>query len=389
MDDNFPKIIFTGGGSGGHLSIIKALTDYLKEKGVNVGKKVLVVGGKLGMIDDPGISIDERRIPEFGVPYRFIRGGKLHRALKKKTFLLLWGFIPGLFDSYKVIKEFGPEIVFATGGYVSLPMIMVGRILGKKIIIHEQTLKAGLSNKIGGLFAHKILVSFEESCKYFPKSKVEVSGNVLRREVYDLSRNIIPEKLQEFVDNAILAKKPILYVTGGSLGAHRINLFIGENLDKIVKKYSLIWQTGENELYSDYDKYVSKIQNLNLEEKVYITKYVKEEIGFVLKNADIVIARPGANTLYELACLGKKAILIPLWVTSKSDQQYNAEWYIENFVGDIMEDRDLQLDEFFRKVDILLIQNWSRDGTLNQPDFFGVEEKIINIITEGNTELIK
>lgn len=143
---DFPKIIFTGGGSGGHLSIMKALIDYLREKGVDLDKKLMVVGGKLGMIKDPGPSLDQRRIPEYGVPYKFIRGGKLHRAFKWMTLKLVWGFFPGLWDSFKVIKEFNPQIIFATGGYVSLPMMIIGKLMGKKVVIHEQTLTAGLSN---------------------------------------------------------------------------------------------------------------------------------------------------------------------------------------------------------------------------------------------------
>lgn len=363
------KIIFTGGGSGGHLMIMKGMIDYLNTQGFEaLGYKrpeILIVGGRLGMIDDPGISLDEKLIPTFGLPYEFIRGGKLHRALKWATIKLLFGFLPGIFDSYKVIKRFDPDTIFATGGYVCLPMIIVGWFLRKKIVIHEQTLTAGLTNRIGGIFAHKILLTFEESKHYFANKKSIVTGNIVRDEVINPLCEI--SDLGHLVDSAKKRNKKIIYITGGSLGAHRINQFIVDHLLELCENYVLIWQTGDNRFHSDYQKYRllvgdDRFQLLALEDKadyivgndVYITKFVRNEIGFIFQNADIVVARPGANTLYELAVLGKKAILIPLWVTSHSDQENNAVWYQNNFTGKIINEKDLNLENFQNTISQLI-----------------------------------
>jgi len=345
---------FVGGGSGGHLSIMKAMVDYLEHINFPIKNNLLVVGGKVGMIQDPGPSIDQRRIPKFGAPYMFIRGGKLHRGLLKElsirqlftTIRLMFGFFFGLFDAFWVVIKFKPHFVFATGGYVALPVLIMAKLLGSKTIIHEQTLSAGISNKLGSKIADKVLVTFKESLSHFPKDRTVHVGNAIRQEILNIEV-ADNSHLKLIVDKAKREQRPILYVTGGSLGAHKINLFIEENLEALLKKYSLIRQMGENELYNDFDRiFKERKEVLNTyKNRLYITKYVNTELGFILRGADIVICRPGANTLYELATFHKKAILIPLWVTSKSDQDQNAEWYIQNHQGVVIHELELDLDK--------------------------------------------
>lgn len=373
-----PKTIFTGGGSGGHLSIMKALIDYMRYEKYDIEGKLMIVGGKLGMISDPALSLDERRIPEFGVPYRFIRGGKLHRALKLATFKLVWGVIPGLWDSYKVIREFNPEVVFATGGYVSLPMIIVARLMGKKVFIHEQTLTAGLTNRIGAKFARKVLLTFKDSEKYFPKNKTVLTGNAIRKEIFDKTKDGVPKEILEVVECAKAEKRPVIYITGGSLGAHKINAFILENLEELLKKYTLIWQMGDNMYHNDFNKLIIKSEQLSIEEKMrlYYSKFIRNEIGYILGNSDLVVCRPGINTLYELAATRKKAIIIPLWVTSKNDQERNALWYSQNFTGKVLHEKDMSIGDFVRDIDELI----SKDYVGEDIDTSMVEERILDAI---------
>jgi UDP-N-acetylglucosamine--N-acetylmuramyl-(pentapeptide) pyrophosphoryl-undecaprenol N-acetylglucosamine transferase len=363
------KIIFTGGGSGGHLMIIKGLIEYIRGeeyKTLNYPEpEILVVGGKLGMINDPGMSLDARLIPTFGEPYKLIRGGKFHRAFKWMTIKLFFGFFGGLWDAFQIIREFDPDVIFATGGYVTLPMIIVGWILGKKIIIHEQTLSAGLANRIGGIFANRVLLTFAESEKFFLRRKRVVTGNLVRSEVINSICDI--DELRQLIERVKREARKIIYITGGSLGAHKINDFIKANLTQLCERYTLIWQTGDNRFHSDFLKFQSEViqgeyDSLHLVsrgdflvgENLFITKFVQDEIGYVLQSADIVVARPGANTLYELAILGKKAILIPLWVTSSSDQKRNAMWYIQKMSGVLLEEQNLSYDIFKQNIEELL-----------------------------------
>ncbi|MBD3362360.1 hypothetical protein GF362_01420 [Candidatus Dojkabacteria bacterium] len=379
---SIPKIIFTGGGSGGHLSIMKALIEYLRKLDIDLESKILVVGGKLGMIQDPGPSLDERRIPEFGVPYTFIRGGKLHRALKWMTLKLVWGFFPGLWDSYRIIKDFNPEIIFATGGYVSLPMVIIGKLLGKKVVIHEQTLTAGLSNKIGAFFADKVLVTFDESKQHFPPQKTILTGNAVNDWVVDDDYcKQIPERLVQVIKYAKKENKPIIYITGGSQGAHKINLFFLNNLISVLENYALVWGTGENELYNDFYTVSERVDKLppHLAKSIYYSKYIKKELGYILKNADLVVCRPGANTLYELAVVGKKALMIPLWVTSTSDQETNARWFCKNYTGAILHEKEMNLKNFKRSVKDLMEMEFAGESI----NIEGTEQRIMHeILTE-------
>ncbi len=375
-ENQIPKILFVGGGSGGHLSIIKGLIDHLRANRYEIDGRVMVVGSKLGMIHDSGISLDQKIIPTFNVPYDFIRGGKLHRALRLQTVKLVWGVVPGFFDSWKILKNFKPDIVFATGGYIIVPMVIAAKILKIKVVLHEQTMTAGLANKIASNFADKIFTTFEESGSYYPAKKTINTGNIIRKEILnDEIDSVKFPDLVKLVEESKREGRKIIYITGGSLGAHKINQAILDDFDKYLEKYALIWQTGDNHFHNDYRKIQEQMKNYDSKsnKSVFLTTFVKEEIGYILRNCDFVICRPGANTLYELAVLNKKAILVPLWVTSKNDQQKNADWYVNNFSGEIIK----QTDFIFKNVDEAL--NRIKDKIIKEKiiKYKGVEEKII------------
>lgn len=376
-ENQIPKILFVGGGSGGHLSVIKGLIDYLKENKYDIEGKLMVIGSKLGMIHDPGMSLDQKIIPTFGVPYNFIRGGKLHRALKLETFKLVWGVIPGFFDSWKILKKFKPDIVFATGGYIIVPMVVAAKFLRIKVVLHEQTMTAGLANKIVSSFADKIFTTFEESKDYYPKNKIVNTGNVIRKEI--MNSSVDKDKFGDLIDLVKTSKsqnRKIVYITGGSLGAHKINEAILNDLGKYLQKYSLIWQTGDNHFHNDFSKICLNLEKLNskLREYIYVTTFIKDEIGYILENCDYVICRPGANTIYELAFLNKKSILVPLLVSSKNDQQKNADWFIKNYSGEIITQNKLTFDN----VDLAFNNLRKKEIKKQIFDYERVEEKIID-----------
>jgi UDP-N-acetylglucosamine--N-acetylmuramyl-(pentapeptide) pyrophosphoryl-undecaprenol N-acetylglucosamine transferase len=157
-----------------------------------------------------------------------------------------------------------------------------------------------------------------------------------------------------------------------------VNIFIESILENILKDYSIIWQIGSNELYRDFERINKTINNLSkdLRGGVYITKYVGSEIGFILDKADYVISRPGANTLYELAVLGKRAILIPLWVTSRSDQYQNADWYSSKFVGTVIKENELSVEQIYRAI----FELDSHDSPTRKLDFIDPTNLIIDKI---------
>lgn len=320
------KIVITGGGSGGHVSVSTALINELAKRYENINENLLYIGGDLGMIGDTDPrSVEERRLSNKGFKFVKIRGGKLQRALSLTTVSLLFRSILGFIDANKYIKEFKPDLVISTGGYVSLPVTISAFLQKIPVYIHEQTAAVGLTNKIAGMFAKRIFVTFKESLQYFPASKCSIVGNPIREEIFKTEPQ---SELAIKVANLKNEKLPILYVSGGGLGSHILNISIRDSLSQLLEKYQVILQTGDNQTYKDFDVLEKDRLKLPIEKqkRFILTKFVGDnEIGTVFNTCDLFVGRSGANTVYELGVLKKPCILIPIpWVTH-NEQEKNAK----------------------------------------------------------------
>jgi UDP-N-acetylglucosamine--N-acetylmuramyl-(pentapeptide) pyrophosphoryl-undecaprenol N-acetylglucosamine transferase len=320
------RVVITGGGSGGHVSVSTALINELAKRYENINENLLYIGGDLGMIGDTDPrSVEERRLSNKGFRFVKIRGGKLQRAFSFTTISLLFRSILGLVDAFKYLKEFKPDIVISTGGYVSLPVTISAFIQKIPVYIHEQTAAVGLTNKIAGMFAKRIFVTFKESLQYFPASKCTIVGNPIRDEIFDTEPKT---ELAIKVASLKSEKLPILYVSGGGLGSHILNISIRDSLPQLLEKYQVILQTGDNQTFKDYDVLVKDRLKLTPEKqrRFILTKFVGDnEIGTVFNTCDLFVGRSGANTVYELGVLKKPCILIPIpWVTH-NEQEKNAK----------------------------------------------------------------
>jgi len=216
--------------------------------------------------------------------------------------------------------RFKPRVLFSTGGYVSVPVVIAAWLLRIPVIIHEQTATIGLANKIGAMFAHEVMVSFPSSIEKFPAGKVTVSGNPVRREVI--------AAVHKRVKRAI-PKSPLrIYITGGAQGAHVINKVVLSALPELLKKYIITLQCGDNRVYKDYEAFSEKIDTLSISQRkrIRIHKYIGAvDIASVFENADLVIGRAGANTVTEVMALGVPAIFVPIpWVVNR-EQDRNAK----------------------------------------------------------------
>lgn len=311
------KVVVTGGGSGGHLSPALAVMQRLRE--VSPQTEILYIGGTLGMENTGQPSIEQKIIPPTGFDHVFICAGKLQRRWSWSTLLLLWGVIPGFFQAFFYLRRFRPDLVFSTGGYVAVPVVAAAWLLGKPVIIHEQTATVGLSNKISSYFAREVMVSFPPSAREFPQDKVVVSGNPLREQVLDAVR--------AKGDREVIKRPRCIYITGGGQGSHLLNLAVEEAIYELLKDYKVIHQCGENTTYRDYQRLAKLKESLDpeLSNNYYLHKYINSsQIGEVFKEADLVIGRSGANTVNEVMALGIPAIFVPIpWVTN-NEQYKNA-----------------------------------------------------------------
>jgi len=351
------KIIVTGGGSGGHVSTAYSIIKIIQNRYSNFQENLLYIGGDLGMQDEkPGNSIEKRIFKKESFNQKYIRAGKLQREISLKSILRLLRVVLGFFDSINIIKEFKPDIVISTGGFVSVPVCIIAKLFKADVYLHEQTAVVGLSNKIVGKFAKKIFITFPSSEKYFSKEKVIHTGNLLRQEIFNKSGSgPIVESLKEMIE--IQEEYPIIYISGGSLGSHCINIAVKDALQSLLQDYQIVLQTGDNKTFNDYDSIKKERKKLreDLQKRLLLVKYVQNnEIGYLLNNIDLFVGRSGANTVYEMGILRIPSILIPIpWVTH-NEQAMNAQILQNAGLAEIMNEGELTPEQLVIKINSFL-----------------------------------
>lgn len=319
------KILITGGGSGGHISVGTGFIDALEKRYSKVKENILYVGSDLGMVGDKNVvSIEQRRMEARDIKFTTIRAGKVQRRFHITTIPLLFRIVLGVYDAFKLVKKFKPDIIFCTGGYLSVPIALAGWVYKVPIYLHEQTAAVGLSNNLVSKLAKRVYISFKSSFKYFPKNKTVLTGNILRESIFN-TEGATP--LCSAIVKMKKVDKPIVYISGGGQGSHIINLLVGDIMKYALHNYQIVLQTGDNQTFRDYDILYKEWQKLpqGLRERLFITKFAEDnEIGCVFKNTDIYVGRSGANIVYEMGVFKIPSIFIPIpWVTH-NEQELNA-----------------------------------------------------------------
>lgn len=328
-------LVFTGGGSGGH--VMPALTIIRK---INAENKydVHYIGGIA--------SIERELVQDYQLTYHPIHTGKLRRYISMENLKDVLRIGRGLFDSLKVLSAFKNKetLIISTGGFVSVPVVLAGKLLGKKIFIHEQTSRVGLANKICSKFANKVFISFEESFNYFDKSKTFYSGYPLREDCYT-------EKINPVVINGRLindSQKPIMFITGGGNGAQLINKMIERNFSLLTERYVIVHQCGKS--------FIDQYKKLNHPDYIPLA-FIGPEMIDLMKLATVTVSRSGAGTVCELIAVGKKSIYIPLRIAQKNEQFHNALEAQKKLGSIVIEEKDLNDEVFLKAVYDIGINN--------------------------------
>ncbi|GIW62987.1 MAG: UDP-N-acetylglucosamine--N-acetylmuramyl-(pentapeptide) pyrophosphoryl-undecaprenol N-acetylglucosamine transferase [Patescibacteria group bacterium] len=304
--------------TGGHPAPAFAIIDYLKQKDPN--STIILVGRKYNLEGDKGYSLDYKNAVEKKIKFYDLRTGKFIRSLSFDWIKNVFRIIQGFWESYRIIKSEKPDVIISFGGYIALPIALIGFLNRVPIFTHEQTRQAGLSNICIAFFAKKVFVSFYENQKQFPfflRKKIIVTGNPVRSAVFKIINK--PFKINK--------NKPVIYVTGGSLGAHSLNKHIFNIIDRLCQNYIVIHQTGSVQKYSDYETGLKIQKILNKSDNCYFIKehFTDNEIGYIYSIADIVVSRSGANTFFEIVRLKKPAVLVPLLWSAGREQILQAE----------------------------------------------------------------
>lgn len=317
MQPSKHKIVITGGGTGGHVSPAVATIIRLQERSTaeGWGLELLYIGSMVG--------VERRTITGMGVPYTAIQTGKLRRYLSPQTPVDLLGRLPvGFFQALAALRRFKPDVIFSTGGYVCVPTVMAGRMLGVPSLTHEQTALVGLANRVAGRFASKVAISFPGSAAYFPPGKTILTGNPVRPSILegDAARGAALFGFDPTL--------PTLYITGGAQGSHAINMAVLEALLGLLECCQLIHQCGEGPDGSGDDVRALQAAHgaLSAQQKsrYHVQAFVGDEIGDVYALASLVVGRSGAGTVNELSSLGKPSLLVPLPGSAGGEQEANA-----------------------------------------------------------------
>jgi UDP-N-acetylglucosamine--N-acetylmuramyl-(pentapeptide) pyrophosphoryl-undecaprenol N-acetylglucosamine transferase len=302
-------IVIAGGGTGGHTSPGLAVAAALRARGVPCAW----IGSRGGL--------EARRAPEAGIPYHAIATGKLRRAL-------VWQNVPdvlvrapaGVLGAFRLLRQLRPRVVFATGGFVALPVTLAAALARVPIVVHEQTSVPGLANRVAARVARVVAVTFPESASAFRGVQTVVTGNPLRPELRGGRRAAGFERFG--LDPTL----PLVYVTGGAQGAHAINRLVGDALPELLQHTQCLHQSGDNRATGDRAWLEARRAALPpaLAARYAIRPWVGEELADVYAAAALVVARAGAGTVNECCELGVAALYIPLPGARGDEQTVNA-----------------------------------------------------------------
>ncbi|MBI1848048.1 MAG: undecaprenyldiphospho-muramoylpentapeptide beta-N-acetylglucosaminyltransferase [Candidatus Rokubacteria bacterium] len=333
-------IVVAGGGTGGHTSPGLAVAAVLRQRRVEIAW----IGSRAG--------VEARLVPERGIAYHAIPAGKLRRYWSWQNVADLAVNVPaGVLASWRLLRRLRPDVVFGTGGFVALPVVLAAALAGIRVVIHEQTTVPGLANRLAARIADRIAVTFPAPAPGgFPPARVVRTGNPLRPE---LRGGTAAEAFARFgLDPAL----PLVYVTGGAQGAQRINRAIGEGLPAWLELTQILHQCGDNPATGDRWWLEERQAELPaaLARRYVITPFVGPELAAVYAAASLVAGRAGAGTVNECCHLGVPALYVPLPGTSGDEQTQNAR-FVERAGGcAVLPQAELTPDTLLDRVRALL-----------------------------------
>ncbi len=336
-------IVLTGGGTAGHIMPHLALKPYLQQHFTN-----LVYIGSINGMEKNIISSDG------GFKYYAVETAKLDRCHLLKNFKIPIKFLKGVKQAKQILKKVNPSIVFSKGGYVSLPVVFAAKSLNIPVVTHESDLTMGLANKLSKNKCSCICTTFKET-----------ADNVGKKGVFTGS----PIRESSKSKTVISSNKPILLITGGSLGAKAVNTAVYESITELTKKFYVIHQVGKNNI------------NNSIKAKDYKQIEFADNMQELIKLSDVIISRAGSNTIFELAYYNKPMLLIPLPKgASRGDQVDNAKYFERLGYAKVLLQENLNKDNLINAVNELFNNKNTYKTTLKNANLPNGTQKIVKIL---------
>ncbi len=329
------KIVVSGGGTGGHIYPALALIKEIKK--LNPSAEFLYIGTEKGL--ESGIVTRE------GIPFKTIHITGFKRKLSFENIKTITRFLKGVSDSKKLIKDFKPDVVIGTGGYVCGPVVYAASKLHIPTIIHEQNSIPGLTNKFLSRYVDKVAICFEEAMGFFPKEKIILTGNPRASEVIGKDGQAGRKSV-----GLNSSQKSVLLV-GGSRGAKPLNDAFLNALSEVKEKdYQFLYVTGE----VHYENVLNQVKAVGNPDNVIIKPFL-HNMPEVLSGVDLVVARAGATTLAELTALGLPSILVPSPYVTNNHQEKNARSLSDKGAAILRLEKDLTGPQLIKDIDSILL----------------------------------
>lgn len=313
------KIILSGGGTGGHIYPAIAIADELKSRFPDA--KFLFVGASDRM--------EMEKVPQAGYEIEGLWISGIQRKLTLRNLAFPFKLISSLLKSRKIINMFQPDVVIGTGGFASGPLLKSATSKGVPSLIQEQNSYPGITNKLLSQYVDKICVAYEGLESFFPKAKIILTGNPIRKDLLDIAHKQIEGK-DAFT---LIHSKHTLLVLGGSLGARRMNQLVEEKLTYFQSKnIQVIWQCGK--LYYQQYKHHNALENVQVHAFL-------NNMDMAYAASDIIISRAGASSVSELCVVGKPVIFIPSPNVAEDHQTKNAKAIAERHAAILIKESEL------------------------------------------------
>ncbi|WP_111682145.1 undecaprenyldiphospho-muramoylpentapeptide beta-N-acetylglucosaminyltransferase [Winogradskyella tangerina] len=336
------KFILSGGGTGGHIYPAIAIADELKSRYPDA--EFLFVGASDRMEMD--------KVPQAGYKIEGLWISGIQRKLSLKNLAFPFKLLSSLLRSRKIIRSFSPDAVIGTGGFASGPLLQVASSKNIPSLIQEQNSYPGITNKLLGKKVDTICVAYEGLEKFFPKDKIRLTGNPIRKDLLEVKSKHIEGK-DAFT---LIHSKHTLLVLGGSLGARRINELIEDNLEFFeANNVQLIWQCGK--LY--YQQYKRHNELKHVQVHAFLNN-----MDMAYAAADVIISRAGAISVSELCIVGKPTIFIPSPNVAEDHQTKNAKSIADKNAAILIRENDLESE--FQTQFSELITNDEKRKTLSE-----------------------
>ncbi|WP_268913776.1 undecaprenyldiphospho-muramoylpentapeptide beta-N-acetylglucosaminyltransferase [Lentilactobacillus sp. SPB1-3] len=361
------RLIISGGGTGGHIyPALAVIEDLMKQE---PDSEVLYVGSERGL--EGGI------VKKQGIKFVPLEIQGFKRSLSLENFKTVSLFLKSVRKSKKIIKDFKPDVVIGTGGYVSGAVVYAAARMKVPTLIHEQNSVVGLTNKFLSRFVDKIGVGFEAAKSQFSAKKVEFVGNPRAQQVANMHSTF------KWSDIGLADDKKTVLIFGGSQGAPKINSAVVSAITKFSQRdYQVVFVTGQKR----YDGIMQQLENVQVAENVKILPYI-DNMPSVLPKVDLIVGRSGATSIAEITALGIPSILIPSPYVTADHQTKNTLSLVDNKAALMIKESDLNGESLLKHIDQLMLDDDQRNQMAAQSKKMGVvdsADRVLNLARSIN-----